>query len=103
VHRSDAAGLVRLALESAPAGSRVHAVAEEGIASREIAQAIGDHLGVPAVSVAPDDAEAHFGWIGRFFGTDMTATTDLTRALLGWTPTGPTLLEDIAAGAYARD
>jgi nucleoside-diphosphate-sugar epimerase len=101
VHRSDAARMVRLALELAPAGARVHAVGEEGIASRDIAAAIGDLLGVPAVSVAPDDVESHFGWIGRFFGMDITASSIRTRELLGWTPTGPTLFEDIADGAYA--
>jgi hypothetical protein len=53
------------------------------------------------VSVAPDDAEAHFGWIAGFFGMDVTASSARTRQLLGWTPTGPTLFEDIAAGAYA--
>ena len=101
VHRSDAARMVRLALEKAPAGSRMHAVAEDGLPSRDIAAAIGDYLGVPTVTVAPEDAEAHFGWIGHFFGMDVTATSARTRELLGWTPTGPTLMEDIAAGAYA--
>ncbi|MEZ0089160.1 SDR family oxidoreductase [Streptacidiphilus sp. EB129] len=101
VHRSDAARMVRLALEQAPAGSRVHAVAETGLPSRDIAAAIGAYLGLPTVSVAPEDAEAHFGWIGRFFGMDVTASYDRTRELLDWTPTGPTLFEDIAAGAYA--
>ena len=101
VHRSDAARMVRLALEKAPAGSRMHAVAEGGLPSRDIAAAIGDYLGLPTVSVAPDDAEAHFGWIARFFGMDLTASSARTRELLGWTPTGPTLFEDIAAGAYA--
>ncbi|WP_202970825.1 hypothetical protein [Saccharothrix sp. ALI-22-I] len=100
VHRSDAARMVRLALEKAPAGSRVHAVAENGLPSRDIAAAIGDHLGMDTVSVAPEDAETHFGWIGRFFGADLPASSTRTRELLGWTPTGPTLFEDIAAGAY---
>ncbi|EWC62316.1 UDP-glucose 4-epimerase [Actinokineospora spheciospongiae] len=102
VHRSDAARMVRLALEKAPAGSRLHAVAEEGIPSRDIAAAIAAHLGLPTVSIAPEDAEAHFGWLGHFFGMDITASNTRTRQLLDWTPTGPTLLEDIAAGAYAR-
>jgi nucleoside-diphosphate-sugar epimerase len=102
VHRSDAARLVRLALEQAPAGSRVHAAAEPGIASRDIAAALGDFLGLPTVSVAPEDAEAHFGWIGRFFGMDLVASSTRTRELLDWRPEGPTLLEDIAAGAYAE-
>ncbi|MFI7636921.1 hypothetical protein [Nonomuraea sp. NPDC049400] len=67
----------------------------------DIAAAIGDYLGLPTVSVAPQDAEAHFGWIARFFGMDVTASSARTQELLGWTPTGPTLIEDIAAGAYA--
>ncbi len=101
VHRSDAARLVRLALEQAPAGGVVHAVAEEGIPTREIAAAIGEHLALPVESVAPDAAAERFGWIARFFGTDMPTSSALTRERFGWTPTGPTLLEDIAAGAYA--
>jgi len=100
VHRSDAARLVRLGLEQAPAGSLLHAVAEEGIATRDIAAAIGEALGVPVTSVAPEDALEHFGFIGMFFGMDMSATSTRTRELLGWTPTGPTLLEDIKGGAY---
>jgi nucleoside-diphosphate-sugar epimerase len=100
VHRLDAARLVALALEKAPAGSRVHAAAEEGIPARDIAEAIGRSLGVPAASVAPEDADAHFGWIGRFFALDMTASSTLTRELLDWTPTRPGLLEDLAAGHY---
>lgn len=101
VHRSDAARLVRLALEKAPAGSRVHAVAEAGLPSRDIAAALGAYLGVPTGSVAPADADAHFGWIGRFFGADIVASNTRTRELLDWTPTSPTLFDDIAAGAYA--
>jgi nucleoside-diphosphate-sugar epimerase len=100
VHRSDAARMVRLGLEKAPAGSRLHAVAESGLLSRDIAAAIGDHLGLRTVSVAREDAEAHFGWIGGFFGMDVTASSARTQELLGWTPAGPTLFEDIAAGAY---
>jgi nucleoside-diphosphate-sugar epimerase len=103
VHRDDAAGMVRLALEKAEAGSRVHAVAEEGIRSRDIAAAIGDFLGVSAVAVPAADTEAHFGWIGRFFSMDIVAASAKTKELLGWRPTGPTLFEDIAAGAYALD
>jgi nucleoside-diphosphate-sugar epimerase len=101
VHRADAARLVRLALEKAPSGSRVHAVAEEGLPSRDIAAAIGDHLGLPTVSIAAEDAEAHFGWIGRFFGMDIIASSARTRERLDWIPTGPTLFDDIAAGAYS--
>jgi nucleoside-diphosphate-sugar epimerase len=101
VHRADAARLVRLALEQAPAGTVVHAVDEEGVTGRDIAQAIGDRLGVPVTSVAAEDAAAHFGWIGAFFAFDAPASSERTRALLGWEPTHPTLLEDLAAGAYA--
>jgi nucleoside-diphosphate-sugar epimerase len=101
VHVSDAARLVRLGLEQAPAGTRLHAVAEEAIPSREIAQAIGDALGVPVTSVAPEDAVEHFGFIGMFFGMDMSASSRWTRETFDWTPTGPGLLEDIKAGAYS--
>ena len=100
VHRSDAARLVRLGLEQAPAGSVLHAVAEEAIPTREIAEAIGHALDVPVRPIVPEDAVAHFGFLGRFFALDMSASSDRTRALLGWTPTGPTLLDDIKAGAY---
>jgi nucleoside-diphosphate-sugar epimerase len=100
VHRTDAARMVRLALEKAPAGSVVHGVAEEGIPTRDIAEVIGTQLGVPVASIAPDDAAAHFGWIGAFFGVDMPASSALTRERLGWRATGPTLFEDLGAGAY---
>jgi nucleoside-diphosphate-sugar epimerase len=101
VHRSDAARLVRLGLEQAPAGSLLHAVAEEGIPTREIAEAIGQALDIPVSSVAPGDAVEHFGFIGGFFGMDLSASSIRTRELLGWAPSGPTLLEDIKDGAYA--
>ncbi len=101
VHRPAAAQLIRLGLESAPAGSRLHAVAEEAVTTRAIAEAIGRALDVPVVSLAPENAVEHFGFIGRFFGLDMSASSAHTRELLGWTPSGPTLVEDIEAGAYA--
>ncbi|WEO77083.1 SDR family oxidoreductase [Cryobacterium sp. SO2] len=100
VHRLDAARLVRLALEEAPAGSVVHAVSEEGIATRDIAEVIGRHLDLPVVSVAPKDASAHFGWIGAFFGLDIPTSSRLTQERFGWTPTGPTLADDLEAGYY---
>ena len=100
VHVLDAACLVRLALEGAPAGSVVHAVGEEGVATRDMAEAIGQGLGVPTVSVAPDQAAEHFGWIGRFFALDTPASSALTRELLGWAPTHPGLLDDLGAGYY---
>ncbi|QIG45484.1 SDR family oxidoreductase [Nocardioides anomalus] len=95
VHVSDAARLVRLALEEAPAGSAVHAVAEEGVATRDIAEAIGRGLGLPTRSIAADDAMAEMGWIGPFFAMDLGATSAQTRMSLGWEPTGPSLLEDL--------
>ncbi|MFF1571692.1 SDR family oxidoreductase [Leifsonia sp. NPDC058292] len=102
VHQRDAAKLVALALEKAPAGSRMHAVAEEGVAARDIAGAIGAGLGLPVVSVAPEKASEHFGWIGGFFSLDVPASSRITRELLGWTPTHPTLFEDLRAGSYFR-
>jgi nucleoside-diphosphate-sugar epimerase len=101
VHRSDAARMVTLGLGKAPAGSRLHAVAEEGITTREIAQAIGRAFDLPVTSIAPDDVPDHFGWIGGFFAMDLAATSTATRELLGWTPTGPTLVDDLDAGGYS--
>lgn len=101
VHRSDAARLVALGIEKAPAGARLHAAGEEGIPAHDIAEAIGRTFGLPTTSIAPDDVRNHFGWIGDFFSMDFSATSDATRTLLGWTPTGPTLLEDLDNGAYS--
>jgi nucleoside-diphosphate-sugar epimerase len=101
VHRSDAARLVRLGLEQAPAGTRLHAVAEERIPTRQIAEAIGQALDLPVTSVAPEDAVGHFGFLGRFFGMELSGSSRLTRETFSWTPSGPTLAEDIACGAYA--
>ena len=78
----------------------MHLVAEDGVTTREVAEAIGDALGVPAVSVDPADAQDHFGWIATFWGLDIPASGAITRERFGWTPTHPTLLEDIASGAY---
>ncbi|WP_406835428.1 SDR family oxidoreductase [Streptomyces sp. AHU1] len=101
VHRTDTARLVRLGMERAPAGTRLHAVAEEAVTTREIAEAIGRSLALPVVSVAAENAGAHFGFVGGFFASTMTATSDATRRLLSWEPSGPTLIEDIDTGAYA--
>ncbi|TFC06521.1 SDR family oxidoreductase [Cryobacterium sp. MDB2-33-2] len=101
VPRLDAARMVRLGLENAPAGSRLHAVAEEAVPTRGIAEAIGRALNLPVASVATDDVAGHFGFIGNFFGMDLTATSTATRELLGWTPTGQSLIQDIDAGAYS--
>jgi nucleoside-diphosphate-sugar epimerase len=100
VHRLDAAVLFRLALEQVPAGTNLHAVAEESVPARAIAEAIGRQLQLPVASIPPDAAAAHFGWIGRFFAIDAPASSALTRARLGWTPTHPTLIEDLDAGYY---
>ncbi|OXM62702.1 SDR family oxidoreductase [Amycolatopsis vastitatis] len=101
VHRTDAARMVTLGLAKAPAGARLHAIAEEGVPTREIAHAIGSAFDLPVASIPLDEVQAHFGWIGTFFGMDLAATSTKTRELLGWTPTGPTLTEDLAAGAYS--
>ncbi|HEV8066059.1 MAG TPA: hypothetical protein VGP46_14560, partial [Acidimicrobiales bacterium] len=102
VHRSDAARLARLAVESAPAGSVLHAVADEGVPFRQIAEAIGRHLDVPAVSLAPAEAVKHFAHLGHFVGLDSPAAAVITRELLGWEPTGPSLLEDLEQAHYYR-
>ncbi|MBV6715498.1 SDR family oxidoreductase [Paenibacillus chitinolyticus] len=100
VHRWDAAKLIRLGIEKAPAGSRLHAVAEETISTRAIAEAIGRALDIPVTTIAPEDAVAHFGFVGRFFKLSMNGSSERTRELLAWTPAGPTLIDDILAGAY---
>ena len=103
VHRSDAARVVTLALVKAPAGACVHAVGEEGVTSRVIAEAIGRASGLPVTSIDPADLADHFGWIGMFFARDMTGLSTATQQLLGWSPAGPTLIEDLDAGAYRGD
>ncbi|MEU2872159.1 SDR family oxidoreductase [Streptomyces olivoreticuli] len=100
VHCLDAAHLFRLALEEAPAASTLHAVADEGVPLRAVAEVIGRHLGLPVVSVAPGDAGGHFGWLGGFLTFDCPASSVLTRELLGWQPTRPGLLDDLEKGHY---
>jgi nucleoside-diphosphate-sugar epimerase len=100
VHRLDAAALVRLAVEVPDCGPVVHAVAEEGIATREIADAIGRSVGVPTESIPAARAAEHFGWIGGFFALDAAASSALTRQRTGWDPTRPGLIADINAGSY---
>jgi len=101
VHRGDAGRLVTVGLQKAPAGARLHAVAEVGVPTREIAEAIGRAFDLPVASIAEDDVAEHFGWIGTFFAMDLPATSTVTRELLDWTPTGPTLIQDLDAGAYS--
>jgi nucleoside-diphosphate-sugar epimerase len=100
VHRLDAARLFRLAAEKAPAGSVLHGAAEEGIAIRDVAEAIGRQLDVPVVSVAPEDAAGHFTWLGPMIGLDGPVSSALTRELLDWHPTHPGLLDDLDKGRY---
>ena len=102
MHRLDAGSLVRLAVENAPAGSVLHAVAEEGVPTRVIAEAIGRGLGVPVVSVPTDEAFDHFNWLGAFFGADAPASNTVTGELLGWAPTHPGLIADLDEGHYFR-
>src|ERR1700760_3840199 len=90
VHLLDAARLYRLALEQGSAGARYHAIAEEGVALREIAEAIGRGLKVPVVAKSPEEAAAHFGWLGLFVGLDCPASSALTQERLGWRPTSQT-------------
>lgn len=98
-HTRDAARLYRLALESAPGGSRLHAVGDEGIPFRDIAAAIGEQLGLPAQARDPE----HFGWLAGLVVLDNPTSAARTRALLGWEPTHPGLLEDLRAGFYFAD
>ena len=100
VNRLDAAKLVQLAIERATPGSVLHAVAEEGIATKDIATALCAFLAVPVASIPADRAKAHFDWLGMFFAADAPASSAQTRKLLGWDPRHTTLLQDIAAGHY---
>jgi nucleoside-diphosphate-sugar epimerase len=100
VHRSDAARVFQLALEQAPAGTTWHAVAEQGIATRTIAEVIGRHLDVAAVSIAPDQAMDHFGWLGLVWSSNVPTSSALTQERLGWRPAGPALLDDLEDGHY---
>ncbi|MFD2573263.1 SDR family oxidoreductase [Spirosoma soli] len=100
VHRLDAAHLFRLALEQGVAGARYHGVADEGIPVRQIAEVIGRHLNLPVVSVSPDEAVGHFGWMGRFIVINSPSSSAKTRERLGWQPTHPGLIEDLDMGHY---
>jgi nucleoside-diphosphate-sugar epimerase len=100
VHRLDAAHLYRLALQDAPAGAVFHAIADGGIPTREIAEVIGRHLELPVVSIAPQDATDHFGWMGMFFAIDAPASSALTQERLGWRPAHLGLIDDLELGHY---
>ena len=99
-HISDVARLYRLAFEKQEAGSRYNAVAEEGVSARDIAEALGRGLKMPTVSLSPEEAQTHFGWLGMFVGMDMPASSALTQQRLNWHPTGPTLLADLEQMKY---
>jgi nucleoside-diphosphate-sugar epimerase len=100
VHRLDAARLYRLAVEKGSAGARYNAVAEEGVSLREIAAAIGKGLKLPVVAKSAEEASVHFGWLGMLIGADVPASSALTQQRLGWRPTQPGLMSDLA---QARD
>ena len=100
VHRLDAARLFRLALEQGATGAIYHGAADEGIPMRDIATIIGRYLNLPVVSKTPAEAADHFGWMARFVGLDMPATSILTQQRLHWQPTHPGLLADLENGDY---
>lgn len=102
IHRLDAATLFRIALEAAPGGSALHGAAEQAITLKAIAEKIGELLALPTRSLPPEQAAEHFGnpFMAIAYGTDAPASSDRTRALLGWTPTHPTLLDDLQHGDY---
>ena len=99
-HVLDVARLYRLALERGQPGARYHAVAEEGVAMRDIAQVVGEGLKIPVASLCPNETAAHFGWLAAFAALDMPASSAWTRETLGWTPTGPGLLADLRVMDY---
>lgn len=99
-HVSDAVKVYRLAIERQERGARYHAVAEEGVTTREIAEAIGAGLKLPVISIAQEQAVEHFGWMGMFAGMDSPASSALTQERLGWHPVGPTLMSDLRQAQY---
>ena len=102
VHRLDAAPLYRLVLEKGSAGGRYHGVADEGVPFREIAQVIGRHLNLPAVSKSPEEAAAHFGWLAHFVSIDCPASSAITQKQLGWKPKQLGLIADLDATHYFK-
>jgi nucleoside-diphosphate-sugar epimerase len=103
VHRLDAARLFRLALESAPAGTRLNAVGDEGVPFRDIAAVIGEHLDLPATSLSPQEAAGHFGLFAVFAQFDVPASSAQTRARFGWQPEHPGLITDLGEGHYFKE
>jgi nucleoside-diphosphate-sugar epimerase len=101
-HVSDVARLYRLAFEKAERGSIYHAVDEEGVSMKAIVEAHGRGLKVPVISIKPEEAEAHFGWLARFAGHDMPSSSALTQEKLNWKPTGPGLIADLDGMDYTQ-
>jgi nucleoside-diphosphate-sugar epimerase len=103
VHRLDAGHLFRLALEAAPAGTRLNAIGDEGVPFREIAEVIGKHLDIPVVSLSREEAQGHFGLFALFASIDVHASSELTQKRLGWHPGQPGLIADLDEGHYFKD
>lgn len=100
MHTLDAADLYRLAIEKAPAGSRLHAAADEGVPFKEIATAVGRNRGIPVRGVSPEEAGDYFGFLQTFVQIDNPTSAAITRELLGWSPTRPGLIADLDQGHY---
>jgi hypothetical protein len=102
-HVLDVPRLYRLAREKHEAGARYHAVAEEGVSLRDIAESVGRGLKVPVVSITQEEASAHFGFVGKFAGTDLSASSGITQQRVGWYLSGPGLIEDLSNMRYFED
>jgi nucleoside-diphosphate-sugar epimerase len=100
VHRGDAVLVFKLALEKGDAGSRFHAVDDEGVQFRDIAGVIGRHLDLPVVSISREEAKDHFDFLGTFVGMDNSTSSSMTRNRLGWSPTQWNLIQDLEQGSY---
>jgi len=94
-HVTDVAHLYRLALEKGESGAKYHAVAEEGVPLKDIAESIGRGLKLPVKSLSPEEAAVHFGWLTMFASADLAASSEITRKKMGWSPTGPSLISDL--------
>ncbi|MES1937529.1 NAD-dependent epimerase/dehydratase [Salinisphaera hydrothermalis C27AD] len=100
VHRQDAARLFVEALEQGTSGAHYHAIGEDPITLRTLAESIGAAAGVPVKSLSPKEAARHFGWLAAFIGTDNPVASRITQEVLGWTPSGPELLADVDAACH---
>jgi len=102
-HVSDVAHLYRLVLDKNEAGEKYHAVADEGVPMRDVAEVVGHGLKVPVKSISAEEAQAHFGWLSRFAGHDLVASSAITRKKLGWKPTGPALPTDLENMRHVKE